>query len=106
MKLSNTLVKLPELSETMKAMSMEMMKAGIMSEMMDDTLDTLDEGEDELEEEAQEEVDKVLWQITDGKFGQLNGKVGSLPAAPQAEEVDNDAEMERMKAQIDGLLNS
>lgn len=34
------------------------MKAGIIEEMMEDTMDIL-EDQDELEEEAQEEVDKV-----------------------------------------------
>jgi len=82
-----------------------MMKAGIMSEMMDDTFEMLDEDEG-LEEEAGEEVDKVLFQITDGKLGQLEGKVGELPAAQPAERVENDADMERMRQQIDGLLNS
>lgn len=102
MKLSNQLVSLPQLSGTMRAMSEEMMKvrpssrsrllgrrahpfarsqAGIMSEMLDETMDGLDEDEVELEEEAQEEVDKVLWQITDGKLGQSAGKVGALPVS-------------------------
>lgn len=76
-----------------------------MSEMMDDTFEMLDEDEG-LEEEAGEEVDKVLFQITDGKLGQLEGKVGELPAAQPAERVENDADMERMRQQIDGLLNS
>ena len=104
MKLSNSLIKLPELSKTMQSMTQEMMKvshphpaplhvrqcakrhptgvqAGIMSEMVDDALDGLDENEDELDEEAQEEVDKVLFQITDGKLGQTNGAVGALPVS-------------------------
>jgi len=55
-----------------------------MSEMVDDTLDGLDEDVDELDEEAQEEVDKVLFQITDGKLGQSNGQVGALPVSTQA----------------------
>jgi hypothetical protein len=46
-------------------------------------MDSLDDNEDELEEEAQEEVDKVLWQITDGKLGVANGKVGALPVSHQ-----------------------
>lgn len=50
-----------------------------MSEMMDETMESLDEDNEELEEEAAEEVDKVLWQITDGKLGQASGKVGALP---------------------------
>lgn len=99
MKLSNSLIKLPELSATMRSMSEEMMKvrsrdvassdggadpasqAGIMDEMLDDTMESLDDNEDELEEEAQEEVDKVLFQITDGKLGVANGKVGAIPVS-------------------------
>lgn len=157
MKLSNALVKLPELSATMRNMSAEMMKvsprpstsitphlhpvlfshladlsgaqAGIMSEMVDDTMESLDEDNEELEEEAQEEVDKVLWQITDGKLGQVSGKVGALPVSsllygcsaclrrwadadlggaqqttgPTAEDLEKDEEMERA---IAGLLST
>lgn len=39
-----------------------------MEEMLDDTLEGLDE-DPELEEEAEEEVDRVLYEITDGKLG-------------------------------------
>lgn len=53
-----------------------------MSEMLDDTMESLDDDEDELEDEAQEEVDKVLWQITDGKLGQADSKTGALPVSP------------------------
>lgn len=44
---------------------------------MDETLDGLDEDQDELEDEADAEVDKVLFDLTDGKLGVLTGKVGS-----------------------------
>ncbi|KAJ3219314.1 Charged multivesicular body protein 3 [Dinochytrium kinnereticum] len=64
MKLVNGLVKLPEIHQTMQEMSMEMMKAGIISEMMDDAIESLDE--EGLEEEADAEVDKVLGELTDG----------------------------------------
>ncbi|GAA5943868.1 hypothetical protein JCM21900_000156 [Sporobolomyces salmonicolor] len=106
MKASNSLINVPQLSGTMREMSAEMMKAGIMTEMMDDTMEMLDDDEDELEEEAQGEVDKVLWQITDGKLGQASGKVGALPQAttgPTPEEIERDEEMERA---IQGLLSS
>ncbi|GAA6027394.1 hypothetical protein JCM8097_007825 [Rhodosporidiobolus ruineniae] len=105
MKASNALINVPQLSGTMREMSAEMMKAGIMSEMMDDTMEALDDDEEELEEEAQEEVDKVLWQITDGKLGQASDKVGALPqtTGPTPEEVERDEEMERA---IAGLLSS
>lgn len=54
-------------------------QAGIMDEMLDDTMEGLD-AEEDLEDEAQEEVDKVLFDITDGKLGQGAGAVGTLPA--------------------------
>jgi len=76
-----------------------------MTEMLDDTMETLDDADEELEDEAQEEVDKVLWQITDGKLGQASGKVGALPQTerPTPEELERDEEMERA---IQGLLSS
>lgn len=39
-------------------------QAGILEEMMDDTMETLDD--DELEEEADSEVEKVLYELTAG----------------------------------------
>ena len=39
-----------------------------MEEMLDDTLEGLDE-DSELEDEAEAEVDQVLYEITDGKLG-------------------------------------
>jgi charged multivesicular body protein 3 len=39
-----------------------------MEDMLEDTLEGLDE-DPELEEEAEEEVDRVLFEITDGKLG-------------------------------------
>lgn len=65
MKLVNQLVKLPELSQSMQQMSMEMTKAGLMEEMIGDTMDMMDD--DDIEEAADEEVNNVLFQITDGK---------------------------------------
>lgn len=46
---------------------------------MEETMDGLDD--DELEEEADAEVDKVLFELTDGKLGQA-GRVGAdLPVS-------------------------
>lgn len=47
---------------------------------MDDTLEGLDDDE-ELEEEADEEVEKVLFQLTDGKLGQAGKVGGELPVS-------------------------
>lgn len=103
MKLSNALVKLPQLSRTMREMSMEMTKAGIMEEMLEDTLE-MDEDE-ELEAEADAEVDKVLFEVTDGKLGQA-GKVDTgLPVVETTEEEEAER-VEQFRQQLHGLLSS
>jgi len=105
MKLANSLVNLPQISAAMRDMSMEMTKAGIMEEMMEDTLDAVDDDE-ELEEEADAEVDKVLFELTDGQLGKL-GAVGSeLPAMADTEQDEaNEADIERLQKQLDAMLN-
>lgn len=52
-------------------------KAGIMEEMLEDTLDM--DGEEELEEEADAEVDKVLFELTNGKLGEAGTVTAELP---------------------------
>jgi len=88
----------------MREMSMEMTKAGILEEMMEDTLE-MDEDE-ELEEEADAEVDKVLFELTDGKLG-LAGSVGSeLPSLQsQLEEEETERNMEKYRQQLNGILS-
>ncbi|KAG1866561.1 vacuolar sorting protein Vps24 [Suillus subalutaceus] len=104
MKLSNSLVKLPQISQAMREMSMEMTKAGIMEEMLGDTLQ-MDEDE-ELEEEADAEVEKVLFDLTNGKLG-LAGSAGTDLPAPQDRLEDDEAErvMEEARKQLNGLLS-
>ncbi|KAJ6599013.1 vacuolar sorting protein VPS24 [Mycena vulgaris] len=102
MKLSNALIKLPQISKTMREMSMEMTKAGVMGDMMDDIVD-MDEDE-ELEDEADAEVDKVLAELTDGKLGQA-GAVGTDLPPVQVEEDETERTMEKYRQQLNGLLS-
>ncbi|KAK7061772.1 Snf7-domain-containing protein [Favolaschia claudopus] len=104
MKLSNSLIKLPQISQTMREMSMEMTKAGIMEEMLEDTLDM--EEDEEVEEEADAEVDKVLAELTDGKLG-LAGSAGTeLPSTQdKLEEEEAERTMEKYRQQLNGLLS-
>lgn len=51
-----------------------------MEEMLTETLEGLDEDE-ELEEEADAEVDKVLFELTDGKLGQAGSVQTELPVS-------------------------
>ncbi|PTB70015.1 hypothetical protein BBK36DRAFT_46872 [Trichoderma citrinoviride] len=108
MKDVNHLIRLPELSGTMRELSVELMKAGIIEEMVDETLpedvDLL--GEDE---EAEGEIEKILGEV-------LARKEPSLPAAPvpepqkpvaaaEEEEDEEDAEamMDQMRNRLDAL---
>jgi charged multivesicular body protein 3 len=50
-----------------------------MEEMIDDTLEDLDEEDEELTEEADLEIEKVLFELTDGKLGQLGSAGKDLP---------------------------
>merc|ERR1712055_43989 len=63
MKTMQQLVRLPEIQKTMMEMSREMMKAGIIEEMLEDSMENVTESED-MENEAQEEVDKILFELT------------------------------------------
>ncbi|XP_055344357.1 charged multivesicular body protein 3-like isoform X1 [Paramacrobiotus metropolitanus] len=58
-------------------------QAGIIEEMMEDAMDVLDE--DDIETAADAEVEKVLWELTEGKLGEAPRAVDdSLPAASVA----------------------
>lgn len=97
MKAMQSLIKIPEIQQTMQALSKEMMKAGIIEEMMEDSFESVTGGEEE-DEAAQEEIDKVLFEITAGALGRAPDKVtDELPeiAGPSAEMEDDDSEEER-----------
>ncbi|KIK68093.1 hypothetical protein GYMLUDRAFT_36922 [Collybiopsis luxurians FD-317 M1] len=104
MRLSNALVRLPQISQSMREMSMEMTKAGILEEMMEDTLDMDDD--EELEEEADEEVDKILFQLTDGKLGQAGTVSTDLPSMNQSlEDEETERNLEMYREQLNGILS-
>ncbi|CAL1700713.1 unnamed protein product [Somion occarium] len=104
MKLSNTLIRLPQISQTMREMSMEMTKAGILEEMMDDTLEM--EEDEELEEEADAEVDKVLFDLTEGKLGQAGTVRTELPTSKERlEDEETERAMEKYRLELNGLLS-
>merc|ERR1712014_107764 len=75
------LVKLPEIQKSMMELSREMMKAGVIEEMMEDVMEPLGE-EEEMEEAAQAEIDKVILEITTGKLKDApRALADTLPAA-------------------------
>uniref|UniRef100_A0AC34QXK2 Charged multivesicular body protein 3 n=1 Tax=Panagrolaimus sp. JU765 TaxID=591449 RepID=A0AC34QXK2_9BILA len=87
------LVKVPEIMQTMRELSKEMTRAGIIEEMIEETMEALEP--EDMEEQAAEEVDKVLWEVT-------QGELGKAPAA--AAHALEDEETERFRAQADALV--
>ncbi|KAH7134715.1 Snf7-domain-containing protein [Dactylonectria estremocensis] len=106
MKDVNTLIRLPELAGTMQELSMELMKAGIIEEMVEETLPS-DPDMIMEDDEAEGEVDKVLGEI-------LKSKEPKLPTVPVAEpqkkveeeeeeEEDAEAMMDQMRNRLEAL---
>jgi charged multivesicular body protein 3 len=108
MKDVNTLVRLPELSLTMHQLSAELVRAGIIEEIVDDAMpnDELYEGEDD---EAEEEVDKILQEILSGKLSQPAAvkpaaePVEATPVESEPEFEDQEATLEQMRGRLEAL---
>ncbi|XP_076630442.1 vacuolar protein sorting 24 [Colletes latitarsis] len=108
MQAMQSLVRVPEVAATMRELSKEMMKAGIIEEMLDETMDSIEDSED-VEDEADEEVDKILWEVTAGQLGtapavvtETPGSVVASTSMEEGEQVD-DKELEEMKMRLQSL---
>ncbi|KAH9865387.1 hypothetical protein J1614_008970 [Plenodomus biglobosus] len=104
MKDVNSLVRLPELTGTMRELSSELMRAGIIEEMVDDTLMETDMLDGEADE-AEEEVDKVLSEVLKDRLPASKTKEEDLPTAPQAVDEDEEDQAELL-AQMRGRLEA
>ncbi|PIK33397.1 putative charged multivesicular body protein 3 isoform X3 [Apostichopus japonicus] len=106
MKAMQSLCKIPQIQETMRELSKEMMKAGIIEEMVEDTFESLDD-QDELEDAAQEEVDKVLSELTAGALANVPSAVtDDLPEAMGATAMSDESdeeESEDMQRRLEAL---
>lgn len=106
------LVRLPEIGAVMQEMSKEMMKAGIIEEMMDETFESM-EDQYEMEEAAQAEVDKVLWELTEGKLGEaplppdasIRDPVASTSTVKDEveEEEEDEEDLKEMQSRLEAL---
>jgi len=101
----NSLVRLPELADTMRELSTELVRAGIMEEMVGDVLDMDADLEDD---EAEGEIDRVLGEILKDRAT----KAGKLPAVPVSrepaksqgeDEEDTEAMMDQMRNRLEAL---
>ncbi|KAM7403046.1 hypothetical protein PAMA_003800 [Pampus argenteus] len=108
MKAMQSLVKIPEIQATMRELSKEMTKAGIIEEMLEDTFESMEDGE-EMEEAAEEEVDKILFEITAGALGKAPSKVtDALPemepaGAAAASDDESEEDIEAMQSRLAAL---
>ena len=105
MKDVNMLVKLPEISGTMRELSQELVKAGIIEEMVSDSLPEgeIMEGE---EEEAEAEVDKVLGEILKDRVAGAQvptEPVAPVEAQPEEEEINSEEMLEQMRGRLEAL---
>ncbi|KAF7846046.1 hypothetical protein BT93_L5455 [Corymbia citriodora subsp. variegata] len=102
MKDVNSLIKLPELTGTMNELSQELMKAGIIEEMVGDTIDNQTLLDDE--EEAEAEVDAVLGEVLKGKLGTISQDLPTLPADEEEETPEQrEADLEQMRGRLEAL---
>ncbi|GAB1290918.1 Charged multivesicular body protein 3 [Apodemus speciosus] len=109
MKAMQSLVKIPEIQATMRELSKEMMKAGIIEEMLEDTFESMDDQE-EMEEAAEMEIDRILFEITAGALGKAPSKVtdalpepepaGAMAASEEGEEEEDEEELEAMQSRL------
>ncbi|XP_044726802.1 charged multivesicular body protein 3 [Chrysoperla carnea] len=110
MQAMQSLVRIPQISQTMQEMSREMMKAGIIEEMLDETMEVLEDTE-EMEDQAQSEIDKVLWELTEGKLGEApappvattEGPSTAAETEPNVLLEDNPEELEEMQNRLSAL---
>lgn len=99
----NQLLKVHEVNNVMRAMSMEMTKAGLIEEMVGDTLDNaLDD--DVSEGELDDEVNKVVEDVMSGKLSAAKIGTSRLPeraaAAPAEAEEEEPVEEDEADAEL------
>ncbi|GAP88604.1 putative snf7 family protein [Rosellinia necatrix] len=101
----NALVRLPELAGTMRDLGVELVKAGVIEEMVGEALpldaDAMYEDE---EMEADGEVDKVLGEILKGKMDKA-GPMPDTPVAPEPTTAELEDEDEDQEAMMDQMRN-
>lgn len=111
MKEVNLVIQLGMITGTMQELGKELMKAGIINEMMDDMVDL--DMDEELEEESQEEVNKIIENLTEDKFSKIENEVPSTefshpepePRQESDEEIDENL-LHEMQQRLNALQES
>lgn len=91
MKDVNQLVKVQEITGPMMALSEELVRTGILDEMVADTLDNMDAADElELEEGAEEQIDKILEDVLHPPVRERVRPVEPVPVAEQESEEEDE----------------
>ncbi|MFS7907166.1 putative Snf7 family protein [Helianthus anomalus] len=102
MKTVNDLMKAPEMAVKMQEFSKEMIKAGVIEEMVNDAVDSALDSDD-IEDEIEEEVDKVLTAIAGETVAQLpeaSRKERLKQPAHAEEEGGDDEDLEELRVRL------
>lgn len=116
MKNMQSLISVQNISATMTDLSREMMKTGIIGEMMDDAIEEVID-EEPIDEEAQAEVDKIMSELnvaTGEKLAnapstgplarkQAEEEASSSKQAAEAEAAEDDEDMKKMQRRLEML---
>ena len=106
MKSMASLMKIPELQKTMTEMSKEMMKAGIIDEMINDTMDSVLDQDGDLDNIADAEVEKIILEITQGKLKDLPAINKDQPGGASAsvhDDLEDEEPEEEMTKRLEAL---
>lgn len=105
MKLVNRLATVPALAKTVQAMGREMVKAGVIEDMVADAVDgALDDVG--VDDEADVEVDKILTEVAGADLAGLAASaapVTKVKAAAAAEGEESEGEMDELKARLEAV---
>jgi charged multivesicular body protein 3 len=102
MKMMNDLMKVPELTQAMKTMGIEMEKAGLIEEMASDAIDDALPDED-LEEEADEEIDSVLQEVVGKELDGVQAVKGGLERKVVKKPVEEDEDEQEFARRLQTL---
>ncbi|VDK40992.1 unnamed protein product [Taenia asiatica] len=107
MQAMSKLVKLPELRATMCNIWKEMMRLGLMNEMVEESVDSALDQLEQMEDMAQAEVDKILFVLTNVAMGKASDAVtDTLPAGIQrpVDVADDDLDdLEEMRPRLQAI---
>ncbi|ODV93420.1 hypothetical protein PACTADRAFT_52012 [Pachysolen tannophilus NRRL Y-2460] len=98
MKEINSLVKLPQLSHTVQELQKELMKAGVLNEMMDDMTDTMEDDELMQSETEEDEINDILNSFVSDKIDKLDdGKISDLISEDQQRQAQQQQQQEQQQ---------